>query len=505
VSQNPTNNPGDPNAPNPAMVVRRRGASVNLRDDNAAESGPGMDVAGKSLSDALKITYRVLQVGMVALVGVFAFSGMQTINANEQGVRLLFGKIDDDSLQPGLRFSWPKPLGEIVRVARGASTVKLENAFMPQLDSTRINKTEAELGADAGAAQMELKPEVDGFLITGDLNIAHARFAVEYVRDPLRVRDYLLHVQNDEVQAFDGSKFVMFSAVDAVVRTAVQRGAVLAAAGMSIDELRKDTPDEELRKGQSGLFVKLEDRTRQLAQEMLDDMKSGLRINSLKLERKMVPIRLFNDFNKVEDYLSQASGMASGADRDRQTMLAKTAGEAAPLLLKLIDQFEAAHGQGDSAKADAILDQIDAVLEGKPVTIEGEKVIPRVGGDVAVKMFEAQQYRSSIVSRAQTDASVFAAKLAAFKANPAVVLTGDWSEAVATFLSRDSVQVFLSDARSPTTVWLNRDPEIQKLQDAARAKRMADEMARQSMKENAENKFKPIRTEGGVKVEGGGS
>lgn len=472
----------DPGAPSPALVVRRR-ASVNLRNESEGANA-GMDPANQSLADALKITYRILQFAMIAMIGVFIFSGLQKVDTNERGVRLQFGAIQNDALDAGPQFSLPRPLGEILRVPKAAASLRIDQDFMPQFQNRGDeNKTEAELAVTGG--KPDLNPVTDGSLLTGDLNIAHARFSVEYIVDDKHVRDFIENVRFNEPDPAQNS--------DArLVANAVRRGAVRAAASISIDELRRGQPDAA-RAGKS--FDTLEERTLKIAQATLDELKSGIQIKSLKLDRRMVPVRLINDFNKVEENLSKAKTLADEARQTRSAALAKAAGDAAPALLKLIDEYDAQYSAGRFAEADATLAKIDAIFEGREVEIDGQKVTQRLSGAAASKMSEAQQYRSSIVSKAQSDTNAFKAKLGAYQANPAVLLTGEWADATSAFIGRDLTQTYLVGPDSPLQLWFNRDPDLARQIEVRRNIIKAEKLQQENLKIDNENKFRIIKTE----------
>ncbi|MFN5662395.1 MAG: hypothetical protein ACK48N_09980, partial [Planctomyces sp.] len=141
--------------------------------------------------------------------------------------------------------------------------------------------------------------------------------------------------------------------------------------------------------------------------------------------------------------------------------LSATAGEAAPVLLSLIDRYERALSAGETDRAVALLSDIESLLEGRPITLDGKPVTARVSGRAAGVLADAQQYRSSIVSRAQGDARLFEAKLASYRANPRAVLMGDWADAFNAFSGRETVSIFGVPASSRTLqVQTNVDPDI---------------------------------------------
>jgi len=79
------------------------------------------DVATKSLSDALRVSFMVLKVIMAVLVVLFIASGVFTVEPSEQALVLHFGRIRGDAggasvLNAGLHWAWPAPIDEIVKI-----------------------------------------------------------------------------------------------------------------------------------------------------------------------------------------------------------------------------------------------------------------------------------------------------------------------------------------------------------------------------------------------------
>lgn len=467
----PSNTTGGPGEEaNPAMVVRRRPASVTLRGQTDAGGGNLLDPANQSLADALKITYRLVQFGMIALCVVFVLSGLQSVKEGERGIRVVFGKVEADDLPPGFQFSLPRPMGEIVKVPTGQESLSLSTEFFPGLRREDAEKSDQDL-ANIGKASLE--PIGDGMLLTGDLNIAHTRWEIRYQRDPKAIRRYARNIHPDSEPA--------------IVRAVAMQAVVRAAAGVTIDELFKNQPDP----GRTGAFQTVEESAVAIAQATLDRMDSGIRIESMKIVRKLPPFNLIREFEQVSTSVQSAQGAAEAAQQERQTTLANTAGDAAPVLLSLIDAYEAAVNSGDQAAAEAALARVDAVLEGQPVEVNGTNTTVRPTGRVAALLSEARQYRASVVSRAKAEQALYEVKLASYLANPAVVLAGDWAEAYSAFLARDMVQVTWLPAGVHTLdLVINRDPELQRKQEQIRAKQIAEEIARQQAKDLMERQFK---------------
>ncbi|MBA7650453.1 hypothetical protein ES703_58259 [subsurface metagenome] len=73
--------------------------------------GTEFDAAGKSLSEALRISFIILKIIMIVLVIVFLASGFRTVGSDEQALVLRFGKIrgvgENRLLGPGAHWVFP--------------------------------------------------------------------------------------------------------------------------------------------------------------------------------------------------------------------------------------------------------------------------------------------------------------------------------------------------------------------------------------------------------------
>ncbi|GMV25026.1 MAG: hypothetical protein AMXMBFR58_10570 [Phycisphaerae bacterium] len=406
----------------------RRGVSASLTSPGMSGIDPAdaMDPANQSLQDAIRITYRLVQLGMVVLAVLFLFSGMRGVKEGEQGIRLLFGKRDPELVQPGLGFSAPYPLGELVKVSTGVVSLDLSDEFWPGLSAEDKTKSIAQL-----MGSNSLKPEKDGSVITADGGLAHTQWRVRYSRtDPGQFSENLL----PEIE-------------ERLVKAAVQRGVVQAAAQTKVDDLLKQSNDDA---------GSLASRAREIAQATLDKAKSGITIDRLSLIEKMPPLNLRDKFAAVQTAQQNAQKNRESAVSTAQQRLSKMAGGAAPTLVNLIDQYEVALEKQDTQAQERLLAQIDAILDGR-----AEEPALRVAGEVTKLIVDATQYRSSIANKRRSDLAAFLAKQEQFASNPLVTVHREWSDSMREFAGRDSVQTMLLPLGTRTlTVMLNRDPEI---------------------------------------------
>ena len=78
------------------------------------------DSGSRALSEALRSSFVIVKVIMVVLVVVFFSSGCFTVSSKERAIVLRFGRPvgvgDKQLLGPGLKWSFPYPIDEVVKI-----------------------------------------------------------------------------------------------------------------------------------------------------------------------------------------------------------------------------------------------------------------------------------------------------------------------------------------------------------------------------------------------------
>ncbi|MCB9845285.1 MAG: hypothetical protein H6811_04785 [Phycisphaeraceae bacterium] len=454
--------PVESNEPTPSA----RSASVVFRRDDAGQGGSLMDPAHQSLADALRITLRLVQFGTLILAVLFVFSGAKTVREGERGIRLRFGKVTQSDLPPGIHLSWPYPIGDLVKIETGSRQVVEETAFWPYL-----TESEKKQSIQTVYGREELDPARDGSLITADGNLAHAKWRIDYRRDPLAAN---LFAQNMHPE-FE----------ERIIRAAARRGAVQAVAGVTVDQLLKE--------GASGPGS-LADRARQIAQDTLDKAQSGLTIDAMVLIDKIPPLRVREDFVRVQSAEADAQASLDQARQAASTTLNAAAGGVHADMAALIEQYEeatdalsAARVDGDASRISEwehretdLLSEIDALSES-----------PKAGGAVASKILAATAFVSEEAQRRRADLARYRALLAQYQSNPVVTIPMVLADGISPFLTRDNVEVFLAPpGLSYVTARFNRDIEAIRSAEAARKLREAQEATRRRQQEQQEAEFK---------------
>lgn len=428
---------------------RRNQASVRLGGDTEhAETGVGTDIATRSLGDALRITYRVLQFFMFAVFGLFALSGFRQINANERGINLTFGKVVGSNLPPGFQFSWPAPVGELIKISISDEPLTINREFWVNLSETENKRIESDpsgVQSLAGGGSDALDPDADGMLLLGDGSIAHAQVKLTYKRE--------------EPVKYAGGIDPAFE--QAIVAGAVRRGVVQTVASLSLDQFINN---------QNGDGHTVDEAAKAAAQQILSQIGSGMSLSEFSIVNRIPPRRVMPTFNLVQSATQDAQKQENEAREFNRETLLEVAGEAADIILKQIDRYETQIAAGQTAEAARTLALIDKLFLGEGVAVDGTEVPPMIiTGRVTRILDEARQYRNTLANRARADLAVFNAKRQTFRDNPSVMVAGEWSNAFSAFLGQNNVQTLVLPPQSDRViVQINRDPQIARSQEQAR-------------------------------------
>ncbi len=359
---------GAPNDPLRSAAMRpleveapRRAASARFevagRDDlrGSMDMRDALDPATQSLGDALKLSYRILQAGIVALCVVFVFSGFQSVPEGSTGIKTLFGAIaggdesGDAQVQPGLQPFWPYPIGDL-QVIEQRRTIRLDRQFWPasmnQGDQRRKTLQEQIDSADPNSG---LKPGADGSLLTKEGDLAHAQFEADYV-----IADAVKFLESTSPQNSDR-----------IVVAALMQAAVESASTLTLPEFT-DTRD------MVGPLV------RERAQRTLDRLGVGIEFTSVRAVERIAPLAVQNKFRDVQTAREYAKGEVERARQNAGTILTQIAGgEVYGDLLGEIRLYEEALEAGRTDESEQILVRLGARMEQKDVGGEVSKIVSR--------------------------------------------------------------------------------------------------------------------------------
>lgn len=415
----------------------------DLPATSEAAPPPALDPAQQSLAEALRVSFGILKIAMLVLLVAYAFSGTFSVGSNEVALRLRFGNYVGPPggrvLERGTYLAAPFPIEQVVKVDTRPATLSLDEAFW-------FETTENESGLTRTQLQLRraqpLHPIRDGSLITGDSGIVHAKWTLTWrVSDPV---EFLTNVGTREL-------------AEALVRLVAQQGIVHAMAGLSADEILRGIVNREQATG--------------LMQTRLADMRTGITIDQLTLDKVSAPMRVGRSFDAVTTAESDRAGRIVAAQQERAKILGETAGEASGLLLTLIDKYAAAVEREDDEAIQETRKTIDQALLN--LRIDDRPI----GGEVSRVINGAKTYRTQIVERVATEAQSFVQLLPQYQRNPRLVKTKLWEDAREQILTGD-VETFYT-VPGQLELQLNRDPELQKerQKEQLRTRRKAQEAA----------------------------
>jgi len=417
------------------MVEKIKNPFIHSHDDDCDhhhdhEPFEPADPAQQSLADAMRVSFGILKLMMIALLLFYAGTGVFMVKPQEQVVRLQFGKIigdgDGEVYTQGWHLGWPHPIEEKIYVPTTQRTLILGDAFWYEVTEANATKTPDQLRGGP------LNPEKDGSLLTADANIVHGRFHVNY-----QVSDIVKFVENVGMR-----KPGDFSQADALVTAVAEQGIVYAAAQVTADEFINRTLDSK------SAMLRMN--------EVLSAMNAGITIEDLRTPESSPPLMIRKSYTLVTDAESERGQKISAARQERTGLLNEAAGEAHDPLFKLVRDYELARSVGDSDLAEKYAEQIDVAFDKlrMPQELGGQAI----GGEAARLISEANTYRTETVEQVKAEANSFASLYGQYKKNPELVSSRMWQNVRETIFTGD-VETFYTNA-GQTQVITNTDPQI---------------------------------------------
>jgi membrane protease subunit HflK len=265
---------------------------------------------------------RGIILAVVALVAIWLATGFYRVQPGEQGVELLFGRFVKVTT-PGLNFWFPSPIGEVLK---------------PNVEQTNQITIGFRSGAEAGRTPGTRDVLQESLMLTGDQNIIDIDFLVQW-----RIKnaaDYLFNIRDPE-------------------------GTVKLAAESAIREIVGQTTLEDaltLRRQE------VDDRTKELLQQILDNYGAGILIVEVKQLKADPPSEVIDAFNDVQRARQDKDRSVNEALAYRNDIVPRARGES-----ERITQEAAAYREKVVREAEGEANRFSSVYEaylsGKDVTI----------------------------------------------------------------------------------------------------------------------------------------
>ena len=302
--------------------------------------GPEMQDAGsQALAEALRSSFVIVKIAMVALVVIIFAAGFFTVGPQEKAIILRFGKPLGDGpkmlLNAGLHWSLPYPIDEVVRIP--ISEIQKVSSSVGWFLTT----PEMELAGTEPPAGPSLNPQIDGYAITADRNIIHTRATVSYhIDDP---RTAIFNFASGTNHNFN------LAGISNAVQNAANNALIATAARFNVDDiLTRDV-------------AAFQDAVRQRVSELAEREKLGVVIDQVQVQsvapRQLKEVfaavttarqnhdKLINDALGEENrILSQAGAQASSitnAAESARTRFVTSIESDAGAFLQLLPKYQA--------------------------------------------------------------------------------------------------------------------------------------------------------------------
>jgi modulator of FtsH protease HflK len=210
-----------------------------------------LDPANQALADALRISFMILKLVIIFVVGLFIAGGFYQVEQNQRAVELLFGRVQgvgrEAIAEPGWHWVWPY-VGEVILIPAPTAVQTLDVDsfwyYMTEKEKTlgkvtRVEKTLQivrdgySLTSTRRADRAMLRDVSDGSGLDGgerelsvtDYNLVHTKWRIEYY-----VTDPITFVRN----LWDGKKQGWF-VVERLLRSVLSDAVINVSAHRDID------------------------------------------------------------------------------------------------------------------------------------------------------------------------------------------------------------------------------------------------------------------------------
>jgi membrane protease subunit HflK len=421
------------------MTAENKNTNNGLGPEPPAKSaGEELDAGGKSLSEALRVSFIILKVIMIVLVVAFLVSGLETVGSDEQAIVLRFGKIrgvgEERILGPGLHWVFPYPIDEIVRIP-------VEKTVNLAINSFWYYQSPQEILAEGRRHRppSKLDPVIEGYCITrsekeklartgsdgSDYHLVHCKWQLTYqIDDPER---FFRNVYVEDVKPGQIYFDVITRSITPLLEGLFEDAVVTALVNYTIDEVMFEK------------VATVKDHVNKLLQDNLEKIDSGIKVVSVELTNKIWPRQVHLAFLASLKASQERQRMISDARSYAETTLNETAG--------------------------GVAEELFEVLNGKTISEEEENFLwENLAGEAKVRIADARVYRARIVDTAKASADYLQELLPEYRKRPELVLQEIYWDAIEQVLTNAGERFIIQSAEGvkghEIRVIVNRNPNL---------------------------------------------
>ena len=388
-----------------------------------------LDAAGQSLRRALKMSFTILKVIIVVLLAVFAGSGIFQVQQDEEAILLQFGKIKGPVLKPGIKFAFPEPINEIIRIpVQRELSIPIDSFWYYETPQEKLNPIKQ-------TVTKPLDPLIDGYCLTRnddlegmagtDYNIVHSAWTITYRIDSpmdffenVYIRDREPGENLLEAAADTLNPLLESLASNAIVRTMVE---------YSIDEAVKNN-------------TRIAGDVKIILQNKLNQVGCGIGISDVRASEIIWPRQVDQAFQASSKARQESEQIKIDAASYKEQMLTDTGG----------------------SDAESILEQLK-----QPGLTQDQQyeLVSKLSGQVQTEISEARLYRTKVVEDAKASAEYLQKILPEYRKNPELVRQKIYQDAIEQVLAGADEKIFMQTREGlpdEIRLLLNRDPNINK-------------------------------------------
>ncbi|NCC52328.1 MAG: FtsH protease activity modulator HflK [Spartobacteria bacterium] len=220
-----------------------------------------------ALAEALKTSFRLLRWALALLFVAYLASGIFVVSQHEQAVVLIFGRLAGmpgrQALGPGLHWTFPAPIAEVITVPTERVQAIASDSFWYALSARD------RLSAHPPPPGPNLNPLTDGYTLSGDANLLHSQWILRYTIDDAIA--YLFR----------------FGAMEQFLRDELDHAVVKASARFNVDQaLRTD-------------IERFRNQVEQELKRRMEALKPGIQIERVDLTLIAPPRQVAAAFDSV--------------------------------------------------------------------------------------------------------------------------------------------------------------------------------------------------------------
>ncbi len=326
-----------------------------MQDNNSKiQNGAGQNAGMQSLVRMLRILFQCLRVLIILIFVYLIFSGMFRVDEQNEAMLFRFGKLQRRVIDPEKgetpvltsgRWYWafPSPIDWVKEIpAQKSVTVSTDMAFEPWVNPNLVGQP---------PVNNFLRPGADGYLLTGDTNILHARWDVNY--RVVNSEKYYLEFYDDEDERHGDKHKRSTRGTEAIIRNLLANAVIMEVGTWKVEDLLRTT-----RTLKDGTVENVKDKVQHRLTVMLDEVGLGVQVQSVNLVDIRPPMAVQNAFHKVNEAaetgraeMLKARSYAESVELAAQGQAYRIADESRSYKTRLVESVKA-----DSAYFTTVLD-----------------------------------------------------------------------------------------------------------------------------------------------------